>query len=251
MPENKPPRTNPLTGTVVIEPPAAPVPERPRGANATVELPAPPRKTVELPAPQPTPRPAVVVAPPGRPAAHPLEGTVVLGDIASLVAGLPPLVPEEEVPPATQAIPLRLNGPAVPFAGASHPHAPSESERASQLPPRAPWSEVRDHVQPAGHALSGTLVAEPPASVPPATELAPRPLPRNEDPRYFHVAAPAPSERSAPAPASEPNKDPWGAQLRDVEQPVPQPAPEAPAAKLPERKEVRKGLYGKFFKTKT
>lgn len=165
---------------------------------------------------------------------------MLLGDIASLVPNLPKADPDS--PPATQAIPMRLNGPPVPFAAPSKP----ESERISQLPQKAPWADVRKDVQPAQHALSGTIV-DPPSQRAPMTAAAPA-----------APVAPAPPSVPVPEPAVElpplPPEDPWGTQLKDVEPepeaPAPQPAPAAPAIKLPERQEVKKGLYSRFLKNK-
>lgn len=241
-PPNVPGRTfdakNPRTGTLVIEPP-----QPPANTSSNEVVPA----TVRQAGP------------------HPLEGTVRIADIAKLVPSLPhpapvapslPLPPpvapsfgpppvptprEEEEPPMTRAIPFRLNGPPIPFSGAARPVV-RDTERESQLPPRTPWDEVREHVPTAAHALSGTLVVEP--AIPPTSSRAPdeaRPLGQGE------VAAPPASE----PPPLPPPSDPWGLKLREVE-PEPREPPPAPppAPKVHERQEVRQGLYGRFSKGK-
>lgn len=225
MADSKEHRTNPFTGTVVMEP-------------ASVKKPAASKSS-----PRVAPPPAA-----GEPAAQPLNPGAI---IAAL--GVKPVAADPDSPPPTQAIPMRLNGPAVPFASTDTTRP--DSERTSHLPP---WAEVQSHVKPAAHALSGTLVEHP---APPKSQLVPHitpapagivdlPPPSVEPPSNRAPLAP-------PPPPSQPQSKPediWGSKIREVAPAELAPLPAAPepppAPKLPERAEVRKSLYGRFFKGK-
>lgn len=218
------PKKNPLTGTVVIEPPAAPR------------------------APNPVPTPMVPVHGARPLASHPLERTIRIEDVATHAPPLPPvsLAEEDEPPPMTQAVPFRLNGSHIPFSRAAAPVP--ESERSSQPPSRTPWSEVTEDVPAAAHALSGTLVVEPEAAA--LLDISYASNARAETGNA--PAAPPPAE-PVPLPPLPPS-DPWGLELRAIE-PTPPVAPVAPpvappAPKIRERQEARTGLYGRFFKGK-
>ncbi len=167
-------------------------------------------------------RSATLVGMPEKPRTNPLTGTVVMEP------------PREEAPPETVVVPTAVapthpRPQATPFPMARRQPAQEQGgDRDSKLP----WRETRDDVKPAAHALSGTMVVEPPA---PETVVLPAPV---------AASAPAPMPAPAPAPIREdllPPKDPWGTAL-----PAPAPAP-APPPPPEKRANPRTGMMKSFY----
>ncbi len=157
-----------------------------------------------------------------KPRTNPLTGTVVMEP------------PREEAPPETVVVPTAVvatppRPAATPFPMA-RPGSVDPRDQATGRDSKLPWRETRDDVKPAVHALSGTMVVEPPA------------------PETVVLPAPPPAAAPAPAPALEvmredllPPKDPWGTAL-----PAPAPAP-APPPPPEKRANPRTGMMKSFY----